>query len=130
MALTTTYANAIANYLRGAGAPVAITAIYLDLYNGDPSNGGTSVLATITGSATRDDITGSMAAASGGAAANDTEVTVTDGASAAALITYIALYDAATAGNLIQANELVEPVGVNLNDTVTFATGNIVIRVT
>lgn len=104
--LTTAYRNAVANYLRGGGAPTAISGIFLDLFNGDPQGAGSSVLATLTGSATRPNITSAIGAASGGASTNAAQIDVEAAADAGATITHLALYDAATSGNLIWSDAL------------------------
>lgn len=93
----------IVNYLRGAGAPTAISDVFVDAYNGDPQASGTSVLATITGSATRPSIKSLMAAATAAAPAvstNSGSLQLTAAAVAGGSITHIALFDAATAGNM------------------------------
>jgi len=114
------YENAIINYLRGAGAPTAISAIYLDLYNGDPQGAGSSILSTITGSATRSSITSSLSAASGGSTSNPSTITVTASAAGSATASYVALFDAATAGNLVMSGPLTTPKSITAGDTVQF----------
>jgi hypothetical protein len=104
--VTTAYRNAITNYLRGNGAPTAISDVFLDCYNGDPQGAGSSVLATITGSATRASVKAALGASSGGVSTNASPITVTASASGGATITHLALFDAATAGNLICSHAL------------------------
>lgn len=118
--ITQAYRQAIVNYLRGAGAPTAITNLYLDIFNGDPQSGGSSVLATVTGSATRSSVAsalGAASAASPSVSSNAALITVSAAASAGATITHIALYDAATAGNLVGSKALT-------SGSQTVATGN------
>lgn len=103
------YRQAIVNYLRGNGAPTAIADNFVDIYNGDPQASGTSVLATITGSATRLSIKSLMSAASAAAPSvsqNSAALQLTAGAVAGGSITHLALFDAATAGNLIASKAL------------------------
>lgn len=104
--LTTAYLNAVVNYLRGNGAPTAIGDIFLDLFNGDPQSGGSSVLNTLTGSSTRPSIKSAMGASSGGVSQNAALLTVIDPAVAGATVTHVAIYDAATAGNLVASHAL------------------------
>lgn len=123
--LTTTYLNAVANYLRGAGAPVAITALYLDLYNGDPQGAGSSVLSTLTGSSTRTDVASSMGAASGGVSTNTATITITASASGSASVSYVAFFTASTAGTLIMSHALATSRSVTTGDTVEFAASDL-----
>lgn len=98
--------NRCVDYLRGAGAPTAITAIYAELFNGDPQASGSSVQNTVTGSAARTNITSAMAAASSGASTNSTTITITAAAVGGATVTHLAVYDASTGGNLIASHAL------------------------
>ncbi len=125
--ITTAYRNAIVNYLCGAGAPTAITAIYLDLYNGDPQGTGSSMLATITGSATRSNAASSMGAASNGAASNSVSIIVTANAFGSATVDYVAFFTAATAGTLIMSHALDASKSVVSGDTVEFASSDLTI---
>lgn len=124
--IAATYQNAIVNYLRGAGAPPSISAAYLDLYNGDPTAGGVSVLLTITGSATRQSITSSMTAAAAGISTT-TGITVTTGAVGSANITHVCLFNASTGGNLVLSNNLASPVSVSVFDPVQFDASHLTI---
>lgn len=107
--ITQAYRQAIVNYLRGAGAPTAITNLFIDIYNGDPQSGGSSVLASGTGSATRLNVSTALGAASSAAPSVSTNaalVTLTSSAAAVVTITHIALFDAATAGNMVGSHAL------------------------
>lgn len=107
--ITTAYRQAIVNYLRGNGAPTAISDIFLDIYNGDPQGAGSSVLNTITGSSTRSSVKsalGAATAASPSVSSNASQIAIAASASAGATITHIALFDAATGGNLIGSKAL------------------------
>lgn len=123
-----TYLDGIVDYLRGAGAPPAISAIYLDLYDGDPQGAGVSVLTDLTGSATRADISAAMAAASGGISANSTTITVTTSALAVATISYAALFTASTGGALIMSNALSSAQVTAIGDLVRFDAGELEIE--
>lgn len=107
--ITQAYRQAIVNYLRGNGAPTAIADVFLDIFNGDPQGAGASVLATVTGSATRSSVKaalGAATAASPSTSSNATQIAISAAAAAGASITHIALYDAATAGNLLGSHAL------------------------
>jgi hypothetical protein len=98
--------NRVANYLRGGGQPTSITGVFLDIFNGDPQGAGASVLATITGSASRPNITASLGAAANGVSTNAAVINITSSAAAGGTITHLAFYDAATGGNLIASKVL------------------------
>lgn len=107
--ITQAYRQAIVNYLRGNGAPTAISDVFVDIFNGDPQAAGSSVLSTVTGSATRPSAKSALAAASAATpsvSTNSSAVSLTASAVAGATVTHIALYDAATAGNLVASHAL------------------------
>lgn len=107
--VTQSYRQAMVNYLRGNGAPTAIADVFLDIYNGDPQAAGSSVLATVTGSATRSSVKaalGAASAASPSVSTNAGAITISSSAAAGATISHIALFDASTAGNLIASHAL------------------------
>lgn len=118
--LAVVYANAVIDYLRGAGAPSAISGIYLDLYNGDPQGAGVSVLGTITGSSTRLNVTAAFGAASGGVSTNTSTVSVTTSAVGAAPVSHVAFFGASMAGTLIMSNALTVPRSVSIGNNVLF----------
>lgn len=124
-AITADYSDQILDYLLGGGLPPAISAAYLDIYNGDPQNGGTSILSTLTGSATRSSITASMGAASGRVATNIAAIVVTSNAPAGAFADYVAIFDAATSGNLIMSQQLTNPQEVTLGNGFQFSVGQL-----
>ena len=96
MPFSSTFRNSICNVIR-SNADLTQIDPYCALFNGDPSGGGTEVTSTID-SAGRQLI--SFGAPSGGDMAND--VAVDFGiAEGNATVSYVAIYDAATMGNLI-----------------------------
>lgn len=124
------YTNALIDYLRGAGAPPAISAFYLDLYDGDPLTTGASVLSTITGSATRTNQASNMSAAADGVSSNVAEINIATTAAGTASIVYMAFFTEATGGNLICANPLTVPQTVTAGNGVTVPAGAAVITLT
>lgn len=92
----------------------AVTVAYFDLFNGDPANGGTSVLSLITGSATRTNVYGDLEADSSNVLLNsevitiDTSAGATAGAVAEALtnLTHIGIYNASSGGTLLTSGPL------------------------
>lgn len=124
-ALTATYANTILDYLRGAGAPSALSGIFLDLYNGDPQGSGTSVLSAITGSAVRSNLNSALSAAAGGATSNPNQIIVTSNAVGSATVTHVAFFNAATGGALVSSNALTASKAVIATNQVVFLAANL-----
>lgn len=124
-AIANAYANAILTYLKGGGAPTAIAALYLDIYGSDPTTGGGSVLSTITGSATRPNVTSSMGAPANRQMTNTTAINLTDSAVAGAYVGFVAFFDAATSGNLVLYDPLSDPQTVTLGNGCSFPIGSI-----
>lgn len=83
-------------------APSAtVTSAYLDLFDGDPVNGGRSVLSTITGSSTRTDIASSLSLYAGNTQyVNPDFISITSSAGQAN-VSYVALYSASLSGALL-----------------------------
>ena len=105
----------------------ALTVLYLDLYDGDPSDGGASVLEDITGSATRTDFFGSFGSPSLGRSSNDEAITFTAVSDDSVNVAYVAAFDAATSGNLIGSARLLPPSTVVLYNGAAFPIGNLII---
>lgn len=103
-------------------------AYYLDLYNGDPQNGGASVLAAITGSATRTDITDDLVEVTsptlpfrGHRLTNLDVVTVTTASENVSNVNFAVLYTASNGGSLLYKSSLgAFPVSINKGNPVQF----------
>ena len=78
-----------------------LTVAYLDLFNGDPTASGTSILATITGSATRTNVFSSLSETGEDVLLNPDVITVESAADALANVSHIGIYSAATGGTLL-----------------------------
>ncbi len=89
--------------INGNGLP--LTAAYLDLFNGDPEGTGYSVLATITGSATRTDVVDDLTASHGDLLNTET-FTLISAAAGSANFSFAAIYDAPTGGTLLATGRL------------------------
>ena len=83
------------------GTYVGLAVAYLDLFLGNPASGGVSQLSAITGSATRTNIYASLAAFGTTSIINPSPIIVISASLAQVNVTYMALYDAATNGNLL-----------------------------
>ncbi|HVT27664.1 MAG TPA: hypothetical protein VHE81_06560 [Lacipirellulaceae bacterium] len=98
---------------------------YLDLYLGDPSTTGVSVLSGITGSSVRPNAGGSFGMPVENIAANTSEVGFTDSAIASVNVDYVAVFDAETEGNLIASAPLFNPLTVVLYNGAAFEIGSL-----
>lgn len=82
---------------------------YIDLFDGNPISGGSSVLSAVTGSATRANAASSIGSPVEGICGNTVAITFTEASASSSNLTYIAVYDAATAGNLLASGPVFEP---------------------
>jgi hypothetical protein len=98
---------------------------YLDLYFGDPGTTGVSVLADITGSATRPNAGTSFGSPVENIAVNTSAVSFIDSAIASVNVSYVAVFDAATDGNLIASAPLFNPLTVVLYNGAEFGIGSL-----
>jgi len=128
-AFTATPRNAMIDWYTGKTTPAAVATRYISIWNGDPQGAGTEVISTITGSANRQPITASMAAAAAGSAASTANIVFTTSAVGSAVVNFIAIHDAITAGNIIGS------VGVTsktpqVGDSLSILSGNLVVSIT
>lgn len=85
-------------------------AYYLDLYLGDPATTGVSVLETITGSSTRQNVTSDLFESTFyRGLVNPDVVTITSAAEAQCNVNYVALFSAASGGTLLHS----KPIGAH-----------------
>ena len=82
-----------------------VSVMYLDIFNGDPSAGGTSVLAQITGSATRTNIAADLTTVLG-IAQNNAQIVVAAESGATVNTNYIGFYSASSSGALLMSGPL------------------------
>lgn len=99
------------------GGSVAVA--YLDLFLGAPSQGGVSVLQSITGSATRTNIASALTT-SGGVATNPDYIVITSASAAQTNLTYVGIYDAATHGTLLMEGAVGASPSIGLGNPVQF----------
>jgi hypothetical protein len=124
--------NAALNWFRSTTYPAAPATVYLALFTTAPVNGVTAGSVEVTGgSYQRVPITAnsvSFLAPSGAAPATSTQganFTFTTPSAGWGTVTGWALFDAASAGNMLVYAALTVPVAINSGDTVAFLTGNI-----
>lgn len=107
------------------GATSAIT-WYLDPFNGDPSGAGSSVAGST--SEGRVQLTSSnMAAAASGSVSSSADITWT--ATGSITIDYVAIYDAASAGNLVGYDAITSKSLAN-TETLTIPSGSLTFSLT
>lgn len=115
--------NAVLNWVRGTAMPTAPTSVYVALFNGDPTDagsGGTEVTTTIR---TAGRVAATFGAASAKSMANSAIVNFGN-AVGGATITHFAVFDAASAGNMLGSNPLASGAGaVAAGAPVAFAVG-------
>lgn len=114
--LTAAGRNAVLDQIEGLGW-------YYAPFNGDPSSTGTEVSGTTTEG--RQAVNATLGSASSGSVASDAAVTWT--ATGAVTISHIALYDAASAGNLVGHTALTASKTLANTETLTLAIGEITI---
>lgn len=115
----------LASSIIASGESVATA--YLDLFDGDPTAGGVSVLAAITGSATRTNIAASLTTVSG-VAVNPDFIVVTSASASQTNISYVGIFNAASGGALLMSGTVsasptiadgnpvqFDPLGLNIN---------------
>lgn len=115
----------LASSIIAAGESVATA--YLDLFDGDPTSGGVSVLAAITGSATRTNIAASLSTVSG-IAVNPDFIVITSASASQTNISYVGIFNAASGGALLMSGPVsasptiadgnpvqFNPLGLNIN---------------
>jgi hypothetical protein len=112
-------ANANLNWLRGVAFPSAPADVYMALFNGNPTSGGSEVTATIR-AAGRVAIDYSVVASR--AIENATDVDYGE-ADAGATVNYLAVYDAASSGNLLGYSPLDNARTIVAGDPVLFLAG-------
>lgn len=83
-----------------------LSVAYLDLFNGEPAGGGTSILATITGSATRSNVFADLEADGNLVLENPDLITVTSASEAVCNVSHVGIYSAASDGTLLTSGPL------------------------
>ena len=81
-------------------------AYYLELFNGDPDGNGISVMAAIIGSAARQDVTDDLVEIRTDVFTNPDTIVIASASASQTNISYVALYDAATDGTLLDTARL------------------------
>ena len=88
-------------------AQTSLAAAYLDLFLGDPANGGTSILPIITGSALRTNVVSSLEMTGERVMTNSAYLTVTSASAGQSNVSHVGIYNAGAGGLLLASG----PVG-------------------
>ena len=95
----------LATTISAPGASVSV--LYLDLFNGNPTTIGTSILSLITGSATRTNIASSIERTNTNQTAiNPNVITVTSASENTTNVTHVGFYSAAFGGTLLMSGKI------------------------
>ena len=112
------------NWLRGTQMPTPPTALYVALYNGDPTDAGTGGTEVTTSVRAAGRVAATYSAPSGKSMTNSAAVSFGNSASAVASVTHFAVFDAATGGNMLGSNALQSGAGaVAAGSLVSYAAG-------
>jgi hypothetical protein len=129
--LSAYFGNKILRWLNNqADMPTRPSNLYIAIFNGNPKTSGTEVGATINSGDPRQEVTFADIA-SGAAHLLTSDIAVDFGDSEGAVsFTHIALYDAASAGNLLASKAAAgAPIAVLVNSSVKFNSGGITFNV-
>ena len=126
---TATTRNVMIDWLTGKTTPAAVANRYITTYNGDPQGAGSENINTITGSANRQLITATMAAASSGSSANAGDITFTGSAVGAATVDFVAIMSAITGGT-VMASTGVTSKSVGIGDSLKILAANLTVAIT
>lgn len=112
----------ITGWLNGTAMASAPTNVYVQLYNGDPTDAGTGGTALFTRVAVA---AGSWTRGTGGAGtmSNTSQILMTSSAGSGATASYVAVFDASTGGNLLFHGALASSLTINSGDEVRFNAG-------
>lgn len=119
------------DWLIGKATPAAAAARFITVFNGDPQGAGSEVLNTISGSATRPQLTSAMGVANTttGVATSTSDITFTNSAAAGATIDYVAVYSASTGGTLMASSATNASRTVLTGDSVKILTGALTVGI-
>jgi hypothetical protein len=96
-----------------------VSTAYLDLFDGNPSSGGVSVLSAITGSSVRTDIASSLTTTSG-IATNTSAIVISAESESQTNISYVGIYSASISGALLMSGTVSASPTIALGNPVRF----------
>jgi len=121
--------NAILNWLKGTTMPTAPAALYVGLFNGDPTDAGSGGDEVTTDIRTAGRLAATFGAVSGNTSiANSAEVDF-GAAAGGETVSHFAIFDAASGGNMLGSAALASSQTVVTGNLVKFAVGALTITV-
>ena len=122
--------NELLDHVFGAAAYSAPATLYLALSTSDPTDDGSGISEPSGGSYARLGVANNLTnfpAAVGGSKSNGTDFTFVTATASWGVITHMAIYDAAVAGNMLAHAALASSKTIDNGDTVIFETGNLTV---
>lgn len=125
----------IVQWISGTQLPAPTSATFLQLFNGDPTETGTSGTAlysrysVASGAGSWTTATGGAGSASGATLSNASAFTITSSATASGSATHFALFDASSTGNLLFYGALTTAKTIASGDEVKFNIGALTLEV-
>lgn len=122
--------NELLDHVWGNAAYAAPATLYLALSTTDPLDDGSGITEPVGGSYARLAVANNLTnwpAAVGGSKSNGADFTFVTATAGWGVITHMAIYDAATGGNMIAHAALTTSKTIDNGDTVIFQTGNLTI---
>jgi hypothetical protein len=122
--------NELLDHVFGAAAYSAPATLYLALSTSDPTDDGSGISEPSGGSYARLGVANNLTnfpAAVGGSKSNGQDFTFVTASASWGVITHMAIYDAAVAGNMLAHASLASSKTIDNGDTVIFETGNLTI---
>lgn len=116
--------NELLDHVLSASAYTSPTNVYVGLFTSDPTDAGTGTEVS-GGSYAREQA--SFAAASGGSASTNADITFTTATANWGTITHVGIYDASTAGNLLFHGAVTTSKTIESGDTFQISSGNLTI---
>lgn len=124
MAMSDYLEKALLDHITGNAAYSAPAGIYAALFLSDPTDAGTGTEVS-TGGYSRQAVTFAAATSGAGTSLSTSAPSFSASGAAFGTVTHVALFDAASGGNLLFHAALPSPQTVNDGDTLAFPTGNL-----
>lgn len=121
--VSATLANRWLDYSRGAGAPTAISGVFVQLHTANPGTAGTTSVSSVT---TRPSATFN-AAASGVITLSNTPSWATWAGTNGEVVSHISVWDASSAGNFLWSAALSASKTVNTGDTLNLTSATVTV---
>ena len=127
--LSTYTQNAILNWIKGTAMPAAPAAVYVGLFNGDPTDAGSGGSEVTTAIRTAGRVTATFGTIIGNTSiANSSDVDFGQ-AAGSATVSHFGLFSAASAGQLLASGSLASSQSITATNLVKFATGALTLTV-